>query len=79
MNLIDYFKKKHYLFGALTTKDNCAIVNSHQQNLVQGLASRNLLNGAHNTRTACFFVCAAQLHPSMVVWAGASQDAPVSV
>ncbi|HEE0094988.1 TPA: host cell division inhibitor Icd-like protein [Citrobacter braakii] len=34
---------------------------------------------AHNRAKCGFFVCVARLHPSMVGWARASKDAPVSV
>ena len=34
---------------------------------------------AHNRAKSGFFVCDAQLYPSMVGWAGASKDAPGSV
>ncbi|WP_135732070.1 host cell division inhibitor Icd-like protein [Klebsiella pneumoniae] len=37
------------------------------------------LSTAHNRAKCGFFVCAARLHPSMVGWARASKDAPVSV
>lgn len=37
------------------------------------------LSTAHNRAKCGFFVCVARLHPSMVGWARASKDAPVSV
>ncbi|CCR30400.1 host cell division inhibitor Icd-like protein [Salmonella enterica] len=37
------------------------------------------ISTAHNRAKCGFFVCVARLHPSMVGWARASKDAPVSV
>lgn len=37
------------------------------------------LSTAHNRAKCGFFVCVARLHPSMVGWARASKDAPISV